>query len=170
MRKKVLVVILSLMLAGLTMAQEKIFKVGYGTRSEITDEEAYEFPLDIAAKTTAAKVVVLFATVWAIKTGSDTAEIMPVIDMSAVQEIQFTVDFSAVKNTSTRFHFIITGPETLIYTTDDYYTVKKNSADYVYLASTEPWKPGVYKVLMVAEEKSPGSAAAAVAQCTIIIY
>jgi hypothetical protein len=124
-----------------------------------------------AAKIDKTRAVLMGITVWGYFSSFEDWDLRYIFPKNDVDEIEIDVDFTAVLNTKVKFHLFFTGPEFLYYTDDKWYNAKYKSADYfednVYYQSffTDEFKKGTYKLVVIAEQETPGSGAQTVAEC-----
>ena len=84
--------------------------------------------------------------------------------------LNFYVEFTAVFNSNVRFHFIWTGPEFYSFTTDWISATYKVFGFYYLISYMSDWKKGTYSLVVVAEQKIPGSGAECLGETVFRIF
>jgi len=164
MRKKVLSVCWSLFLIVSVFGQipDRFTGQGFGTRGMIDDEGPMVYPL----VTSRDKPGILVLNCYAM----DANEISHTfIKLSDFETIYWTVDYTAVFNTSVVFHFIWSGPEYVEFETDSY-PAKYKSFDFVWVSSSNRWEKGTYTFTVIAEDLTSKGGAETVATSRVRFY
>jgi hypothetical protein len=168
MKRKILLVILSLLFTGATIAQDNASQVKYVVKNTVIREKP---PRDQLVTADKAGVMALAAYIMANEGKGWYVDHM--IDMAlAKTNVNFLCDYSAVATMKVKFHFTWVGPS--------YYTVNySNAVDVgptsynkiaVSFSGSLPFKKGTYRMMVIAEPQGSFSGAESVAECNFRLY
>jgi len=164
--KKLLLTGLCLILTAGLSAGEKNKVLGESLGLKRASGEIPELPLmeNQASRGDKARILLLTSYVT-----DETGDIMHCLDLDLNSTISFWIDFTAVYKTSVRFHIIWSGPEFYWHETD-WYDVGYRDYYYLNVDTSNDWRKGTYKLVIMAEQDGFASGAETVMECHVRFY